>query len=88
MRVEQPAAFFDPAREHRAIVDGAGDDALSAVRRAFRRRHFRRQRIAGAGDATYSYFDPGGQYLGSVWWQVLIMDETGAIVGSSNSVLN
>jgi len=57
VRVEQPAAFFDPAREHRAIVDGAGDDALSAVRRAFRRRHFRRQRTAGAGDATYLYGD-------------------------------
>jgi cytochrome c biogenesis protein len=57
VRVEQPPAFFDPAREHRATVEVAADDALAAVRGAFRRRHFRRQRTAGAGEATYLYGD-------------------------------
>ncbi len=30
-RVEQPAAFFDPQRDHRAILEGAGDGVVEAV---------------------------------------------------------
>ena len=57
IRVEQPAAFFDSGREHRAVLPGAGEASLEPVRRAFRRRHFRRQRTVEAGDATYVYGD-------------------------------
>ena len=50
VRVEQPVAFFDPERAQRAVVAAApGRDAAAlsaAVARAFRARHFRRQRVA------------------------------------------
>ncbi len=57
VRVEQPAAFFDPGREHRAVLDGGGAAALEQVHHAFRRRHFRRRQTARADDATYVYGD-------------------------------
>jgi len=57
VRVEQPAAFFEPGREHRATFAGGGETALDPVRGAFRRRHFRRQQTAVAPDATYVYAD-------------------------------
>ena len=56
-RVEQPAAFFDPGRDHRAVIAGAGDGALEAVQAAFRRRHFRRRRVVATSGATYVYGD-------------------------------
>ena len=56
VRVEQPAAFFDPAREHRAVLE-AGEDDVAAVQEAFRRRHFRRQRTVAADGATFVYGD-------------------------------
>lgn len=59
VRVVQPDAFFDPGREHRAIVAGAGqgtgEDAVETMQAAFRRRHFRRQRVEHADGATYIY---------------------------------
>ncbi len=59
VRVEQPAAFFDPTREGRAVVDGgeAGEGSVAAVQAAFRRRHLRRQRTATADGATFVYGD-------------------------------
>ncbi len=57
VRVEQPAAFFDPEREHRAVVNGGGQAALEPVHEAFRRRHFRRRQTAQADGATYIYGD-------------------------------
>jgi cytochrome c biogenesis protein len=57
IRVEQPAAFFDGGREHRAVLAGAGEASLEPVRHALRRRHFRRQRTVEAHDATYVYGD-------------------------------
>ena len=57
IRVQQPAAFFDSGREHRAVLAGAGEASLEPVRLAFRGRHFRRQRTVEAGDATYVYGD-------------------------------
>ena len=56
-RAEQPEAFFDPGREHRAVIEGTGEAALDEVRAAFRRRHFRRQRLADDDGATYVYGD-------------------------------
>ena len=56
-RVEQPAAFFDPGRDHRAVIAGAGDGAVEAVQDAFRRRHFRRRRVVATDGATYVYGD-------------------------------
>ncbi len=44
--------------------------------------------VDAAGEADFSYFDPNGYLIGTLWWQVLIMDETGSIVGSSNSLIN
>ena len=55
-RVEQPAAFFDRGRDHRAAIAGTAD-ALDAVRGAFRRRHFRRQQLLESGGAHYVYGD-------------------------------
>lgn len=57
VRVEQPAAFFDAGREHRATVAGGGEAALEPVNEAFRRRHFRRRRSVRANGATYIYGD-------------------------------
>jgi cytochrome c biogenesis protein len=57
VRVEQPAAFFDPSRAGRAVVDGVGEGAAEAVQDAFRRRHFRRQRTATVDGATFVYGD-------------------------------
>ncbi|MEX1295342.1 MAG: cytochrome c biogenesis protein ResB [Candidatus Limnocylindrales bacterium] len=57
VRVEQPAAFFDPGREHRSALDGGGEAALGSVHEAFRRRHFRRRQTVRTGDATYVYGD-------------------------------
>jgi cytochrome c biogenesis protein len=56
-RVEQPEAFFHTARDHRAVVVGAGEDASSSVRVAFRRRHFRRQRVLTGDGASFVYGD-------------------------------
>ena len=56
-RVEQPAAFFDPRREHRVVVETSGEGAADAVRGALRTRHFRRQRTATADGAAYVYGD-------------------------------
>ncbi len=56
-RAEQPAAFFDPRREHRVVIEGAGTDAIEQVQRAFRQRHFRRQRVVEADDAAFVYGD-------------------------------
>ncbi len=56
-RVEQPSTFFEGARDHRAVVEGVGDDAVEAVRGAFRRRHFRRQRLLDADGVTFVYGD-------------------------------
>jgi cytochrome c biogenesis protein len=56
VRVEQPATFFDPAREHRAVLEG-GEGDVAAVQAAFRRRHFRRQRTVAADGATFVYGD-------------------------------
>jgi cytochrome c biogenesis protein len=56
-RVEQPAAFFDTDREHRAVVRGGGEAALEPVHAAFRRGHFRRRRTAQADGATFVYGD-------------------------------
>mgnify|MGYP001822500325 FL=1 len=57
VRVEQPAAFFDPSREGRAALDASGPDSLEAVQRAFRQRHFRRQQTVTADGVTYVYGD-------------------------------
>jgi cytochrome c biogenesis protein len=57
VRVEQPAAFFDTGREHRAALAGGGETALEPVERAFRQRHFRRRRTAHADGATFVYGD-------------------------------
>ena len=57
VRVEQPAAFFDPSREGRAVLDASGPDSLEAVQRAFRQRHFRRQQTVTADGVTYVYGD-------------------------------
>ena len=57
VRVEQPAAFFDDGREHRAVLAGAGEASLEPVQQAFRRRHFRRRATLEADDATYVYGD-------------------------------
>jgi cytochrome c biogenesis protein len=52
-RAQQPPAFFDARRDHRVVIEGVGDDAVELVRGAFRRRHFRRQRIVEADAATF-----------------------------------
>jgi cytochrome c biogenesis protein len=63
VRVEQPATFFDPARDGRAVVEPsapgaiADGDHVDAVQAAFRRRHFRRQRTAEADGASFVYGD-------------------------------
>jgi cytochrome c biogenesis protein len=57
VHVAQPAPFFDTGREHRAAIAGGGEAALDSLHDAFRRRHFRRQRIAHGADATYVYGD-------------------------------
>ncbi len=63
VRVEQPEPFFDLGRDHRAVVDGAGEgtvageSAVAEVQQAFRRRHFRRQRTVGTDSATFVYGD-------------------------------
>ena len=57
VRVEQPAAFFDTGREHRAALAGGGEAALEPVHEAFRRRHFRRQQTVRVDGATYVYGD-------------------------------
>ena len=57
VRVEQPVAFFDPTREGRAVVEMTGEGSAEAVQSALRRRHFRRQRVVQAGDATFVYGD-------------------------------
>ncbi len=57
LRLGQPAAFFDPGRSHRAVIEGAGEGAVEAVRGAFRKRHFRRQRSADVEGATILYGD-------------------------------
>jgi cytochrome c biogenesis protein len=57
VRVEQPAAFFDPARPQRATISPVGPDSVPAVRAAFRKRHFRRQRIAETDEGTFVYGD-------------------------------
>ena len=57
VRVDQPAAFFDTGREHRAAVTGGGEAAVEPVHQAFRRRHFRRQQTVEADGATYVYGD-------------------------------
>ncbi len=63
-RVEQPAAFFDRGRGHRAVIEGAGDpagggaaDLVDAVRSAFRRRHFRRQQLVKTDGVSFVYGD-------------------------------
>jgi cytochrome c biogenesis protein len=56
-RVQQPEAFFDAGREHRVVIEGAGDDVVEQVRGAFRRRNFRRQRLVEADAATFVYGD-------------------------------
>jgi cytochrome c biogenesis protein len=59
--VEQPAAFFEPDRAHRAVLAaGDGMDAVAisaAVAGAFRTRHFRRRRASGMETATFVYGD-------------------------------
>lgn len=63
VRVTQPAAFFDPRRDHRARLDDLGGAAAVAdVQRAFRSRHFRRQRMTQGPDGTYIYGDRN-QYM-------------------------
>ena len=63
VRVEQPEAFFDPRRAHRARFGReGGDDTVDSVRRAFRSRHFRRQQTLNTADATYVYGDRN-QYM-------------------------
>jgi cytochrome c biogenesis protein len=62
VRVDQPEAFFDPARGQRALLEAADPGEPSAVtteavQAAFRARHFRRQRVAEADGATYVYGD-------------------------------
>ncbi len=69
VRVEQPAAFFDRGRDHRAVIEGAaggarvgvgegtGESVVDAVRGAFRRRRFRRQRLVEVEDVSYLYGD-------------------------------
>jgi cytochrome c biogenesis protein len=56
-RVEQPTAFFDTRREHRAALAGGGEVAVAQVHDAFRRQHFRRQRTVQDGEATHVYGD-------------------------------
>ena len=56
-RVEQPAAFFDPGRDHRVVISEAGEDVEPAVQDAFRRRHFRRQHTSVGDGASYVYGD-------------------------------
>jgi cytochrome c biogenesis protein len=57
VRVEQPAAFFDPRREHRAAFTGGGEAVLEPVHAAFRRRRFRRRRTVHTDAGTYIYGD-------------------------------
>ena len=57
VRVEQPAAFFDTGREHRAALSGGGEAAFDRVQRAFGKRHFRRRQTTQADGATYVYGD-------------------------------
>jgi cytochrome c biogenesis protein len=57
VHVEQPDAFFDPARPQRAEVVLAGEGTEGAVQAAFRRRHFRRQRVVSTDGVTYVYGD-------------------------------
>ena len=63
VRVEQPEAFFDPRRKHRARLDaGGGEATVEAVQRAFRSRHFRRQQTLRTAAGTYVYGDRN-QYM-------------------------
>jgi cytochrome c biogenesis protein len=57
VRVEQPAAFYEVHRDHRAVISGTGDGSVAAVTSAFRKRHFRRQRSADEDGATWLYGD-------------------------------
>lgn len=64
VRVEQPEAFFDPSRDQRGVVRldtttvaSSDADTVAAVRRAFRARHFRRQRVIQADGVIYVYGD-------------------------------
>jgi cytochrome c biogenesis protein len=61
VRVEQPAAFFDPDRAQRAVlVTPPGRDQASvvtAVTGAFRARHFRRQRLAEVEGVVFVHGD-------------------------------
>ncbi|MCA8980363.1 MAG: hypothetical protein H6831_06300 [Planctomycetes bacterium] len=40
------------------------------------------------GEASFSYFNPGGSTLGQRWFQLLITDANNLFVGASNSVVN
>jgi cytochrome c biogenesis protein len=63
VRVQQPEAFFDPRRKHRArLQGGSGETAVATVQRAFRARHFRRQQTFSADGVTYVYGDRN-QYM-------------------------
>ena len=57
VRVEQPEPFFDPGRDHRAVLDAVGESAVAEVQQAFRRRHFRRQRTVSTDSVTFVYGD-------------------------------
>jgi len=57
VRAEQPEAFFDTGRSHRAVVVGAEEGTEAAVAGALRSRHFRRQRRAATDGATFVYGD-------------------------------
>jgi cytochrome c biogenesis protein len=68
VHIEQPPAFFDPARDQRVVlplapqaasVPAAGQrgGTLAGVEAAFRSRHFRRQRIVEADGRTWLYGD-------------------------------
>jgi cytochrome c biogenesis protein len=57
VRVEQPAAFFDPERALRTTVSPLGSEPVETVRRAFRRRRFRRQRTTERDGVAFVYGD-------------------------------
>lgn len=40
------------------------------------------------GEASFSYFNPGGATLGNRWFQMLLTDSANNFVGTSNSVIN
>jgi len=40
------------------------------------------------GEASFSYFDPGGQSAGQRWFQMLITDPNDIFIGASNTVIN